>query len=86
MALDAEGGVWVALWGGGAVHRYASDGALTERITVPARQTTACAFDGTTLYITTSRDGLGDEAESGAGAVFAVDAGVEGARPYAFAG
>jgi sugar lactone lactonase YvrE len=54
---------------------------------VPARQTTACAFDdGTTLFITTSRDGLGDEAESGAGAVFAVDVGVEGARPYAFTG
>jgi sugar lactone lactonase YvrE len=87
MALDAEGGVWVALWGGGAVHRYAGDGTLTERIAVPARQTTACAFDdGTTLFITTSRDGLGDEAESGAGAVFAVDVGVEGARPYAFTG
>jgi sugar lactone lactonase YvrE len=87
MALDAEGGVWVALWGGGAVHRYASDGTLTERIEVPARQTTACAFgDGTTMFITTSRDGLGDAAESGAGAVFAVDVGVAGARPYAFAG
>jgi sugar lactone lactonase YvrE len=87
MALDAEGGVWVALWGGGAVHRYASDGTLTERIAVPARQTTACAFDdGTTLFITTSRDGLGNEAESGAGAVFAVDVGVGGARSYAFAG
>ena len=87
MALDAEGGVWVALWGGGAVHRYASDGTLTERITVPAHQTTACTFDGgTTLFITTSRDGLGDQAEPGAGAVFAVDAGVAGARPYTFAG
>ena len=87
MALDAEGGVWVALWRGGAIHRYASDGTLTERIAVPARQTTACAFgDGTTLFITTSRDGLGDAAEPGAGAIFAVDVGVEGARPHAFAG
>jgi len=87
MALDAEGGVWVALWGGGAVHRYAGDGTLTAQIAVPARQTTACTFgDDTTLFITTSRDGLGDQAEPGAGAVFAVDAGVRGARPYAFAG
>jgi sugar lactone lactonase YvrE len=54
---------------------------------VPARQTTACTFDdGATLFITTSRDGLGDAAEPGAGAVFAVDAGVRGGRPYAFAG
>jgi sugar lactone lactonase YvrE len=87
MALDAEGGVWVALWGGGAIHRYAPDGTLTEKITVPAKQTTACTFgEGTTMYITTSRDGLGDSAEPGAGAVFEVDAGVAGARPYAFAG
>jgi sugar lactone lactonase YvrE len=53
----------VALWGGGAVHWYATDGTLTDRITLPARQTTACAFGGTTLYITSSRDGLGDLAE-----------------------
>lgn len=85
MALDAEGGVWVALWGGGAIHRYAPDGTLSERVTVPARQTTACTFGGTTLYITTSREGLGDDAEPGAGAVFAVDVGVTGAPQHAFA-
>jgi sugar lactone lactonase YvrE len=85
MALDVEGGVWVALWGGGAVHRYAADGTLTDRITVPARQTTACAFGGTALYITTSRDGLGDTAEPVAGAIFAADVGVTGAPQHAFA-
>jgi len=85
MALDAEGGVWVALWGGGAVHRYAPDGTLTDRITVPVRQTTACTVGGTTLYITTSRDGLGDTAEPAAGAAFAADIGVAGAAQHAFA-
>jgi sugar lactone lactonase YvrE len=85
MALDAEGGVWVALWGGGAIHRYAPDGTLTDRITVPVRQTTACTFGGTTLYITTSRDGLGDKAEPGAGAVFAAEVGVRGAPQHTFA-
>ena len=42
---------------------------------------TACAFggpDATTLYITTSRDGLGDAAEAEAGAVFAAETGVRG--------
>ena len=88
MAIDEEGGVWVALWGGGAVHRYDEDGTLTERIELPARQVTACAFGGpagTTLYITTSRDGLGDAAEPEAGAVFAAETGVRGATQYAFA-
>src|SRR5437762_1319224 len=28
LALDADEYIWVALWGGGAVHRYAPDGAL----------------------------------------------------------
>lgn len=36
MTIDAQGGLWVALWGGGAVHRYDTDGRLTERIEVGA--------------------------------------------------
>ena len=36
MTIDAEGGLWVALWDGSAVHRYDADGALTEVIEVPA--------------------------------------------------
>jgi sugar lactone lactonase YvrE len=89
MALDADGGVWVALWGGAAVHRYDATGALTDRIELPARQVTACAFggpDGTTLFITTSREGLGSAAEPEAGAVFAAETGVRGAPVYTFAG
>jgi sugar lactone lactonase YvrE len=85
MALDAEGGVWVALWGGGAVHRYDASGALTERIELPAAQVTACTFGGATLYITTSRLGLGEAAEPAAGAVFAAETGVRGAPQHAFA-
>lgn len=83
MAIDAEDGLWVALWGGYGVQRYDRDGRLTARVDLPTKHVTSCAFGGPglgTLFITTSRDGWGDRhAEPQAGSVFAVDAGVRGA-------
>jgi len=87
MALDAEGGLWVALWGGRAVHRYDAAGALTETIRVPVTNPTSCAIggeNGTTLFVTTSRQGLADRDEEGAGRVYSVDIGVTGAPVHAF--
>jgi len=89
MALDEDGGVWIALWGGGAVHRYDRTGQLSDRIELPVRQVTSCTFggpDGSSLYITTSRLGLADRAEPEAGAVFTVETGVRGAVQHRFAG
>jgi sugar lactone lactonase YvrE len=78
LAVDDEGGVWVALWAGGAVRRYAPDGALDEVVPVPAHNVTACCFggdEGRTLFITTARPD---------GRVFVADAGVSGpaAQPF----
>jgi sugar lactone lactonase YvrE len=89
MTLDAEGGLWVALWGGRAVHRYTPDGTLAEVVDVGPAQVTACTFGGPDydrLYITTSRTGLGAAAEPGAGAVYVVEPGVIGGPPLPFAG
>ena len=36
MTVDAEGRLWVALWGAGAVRRYHPDGRLLHTLTVPA--------------------------------------------------
>lgn len=62
MTIDAEGKLWVALWGGYAVARFdPNTGALLEKIKVPAPHVTSCAFGGKnleTLYITT-RTSLG---------------------------
>ena len=78
LAVDAHGGLWVALFGAGAVHRYLPSGALDRTIRLPVSNPTSCTFGGSdlrTLYITTARYGLTDaqlRAEPHAGALFAV--------------
>jgi sugar lactone lactonase YvrE len=84
LCVDDEGYVWVGLWGGGALHRYAPDGRLDTIVRVPAGQVTSCAFGGpgrSTLFITTARTGLTAEAlrlEPLAGGLFVVEPGVSG--------
>lgn len=85
IALDRDGGVWVALWGGGAVHRYGPDGALDAVITLPARNVSACALDpGGRLFITTSAQA--DEDNAAAGALFMAEVGVAALPIGGFAG
>jgi sugar lactone lactonase YvrE len=89
LAIDEEDGLWVALWGGGAVHRYDARGVLSEVVELPVPKVTACAFggpDGRTLYITTSRVGIPEDAYPEAGALFSVAAGVRGADQHPFRG
>lgn len=87
MAIDENDGLWVALWGGGAVNHYDASGRLVETIEVPGiSQVSSCAFGGDVLYITTSRQGMPDDQEPSAGALFAVHTGSRGAVPWEFAG
>lgn len=89
IALDSDGGIWVALWGGGAVHRYRQDGQLDAVIDLPVALVSACAFGGPDLdelYITTSRLGLAHDAPPSAGALFRLQVGVRGLPCSAFAG
>ncbi len=44
LTVDADGDVWVAIYGGGRVHRYSPEGVLREELLVPAAQSTSCAF------------------------------------------
>jgi sugar lactone lactonase YvrE len=87
LAVDAEGGIWVALWGGGAVLRYTPEGSLDMRVELPVSQVTSCCFgdpDLATLYVTSAARGA--ESEPLAGSLFACRPGVRGLPATPFAG
>jgi sugar lactone lactonase YvrE len=89
LCVDADGGVWVALWGGSAVRRYTADGRLDEVVEVPASRVTACTFGGPglrELFITTSAEGADRQDEPLAGALFSVEPGVAGMPALPFTG
>jgi sugar lactone lactonase YvrE len=89
LCVDAEGGVWTALYGGSAVRHYDASGRLADVIEVGAHKVTSCTLGGddlSTLYITTSREDVEPGEDPLAGSLFAAAAGVRGMQPLAFAG
>ncbi|TVT59354.1 SMP-30/gluconolactonase/LRE family protein [Amycolatopsis rhizosphaerae] len=88
MTVDADGRLWIALWGGSAVRCYTPGGRLEEEVPLPVRHVTACTFGGPDLdelYITTSRQGVPGGAEPEAGALFRYRPGVRGLPVLPFA-
>jgi len=92
MTLDAEGGLWVALWGGWSVRRYRPDGSFDLEIKIPASKVSSCVFGGpdfSDLYITTAASGLSEkqlEKQPHAGGLFRCRPGHGGRPPYRFGG
>lgn len=87
MTVDAEGGLWIAHWGGGRISRFTPDGALDRSVALPASQITNVCFAGEGLdrmFVTSAATGV--EHEPQAGALFEVDAGVRGLPPGRFGG
>ena len=85
MCIDAEGMLWIALFGGGCVTRWDPlRGCLLERLALPCRQVTSCCFGGPNLdqlFVTTARremDAAAIKAEPLAGGLFQADVGVKG--------
>lgn len=80
IAVDAEGCVWVGLWDGWGVRRYAPDGSLLMHVAFPCARVTKVAFGGRdlrTIYATTARGGLDRqqlERQPLAGSLFRFDA------------
>lgn len=92
LTVDAEGFIWVALWGGSSVRRYSPQGELERVLGIEAEQVTKPCFGGVDLdelYITSARVGLSAFALSEqrhAGAVMVHRPGVTGRVQHPFAG
>jgi sugar lactone lactonase YvrE len=59
--VDAQGCLWVALWGGWGVRRYSPQGELLDFLRFPCANVTKIAFGGSdlrTVYATSARKGL----------------------------
>ena len=93
MAVDAEGMIWVAHWGGHLVTRWNPEtGRAVGRVELTESNVTSCCFGGRhldELYVTTARAGLGRgdlERQPHAGGLFKVRTGVRGLPAHAFEG
>ena len=89
-AIDAEGFLWSAQWGGSRLVRYAPDGRVDLTIAVPTLQPTCVCFGGPDfdlLFVTTAREHL-DAAtlrrEPNAGDVFVYRTGFRGLPEEAY--
>ncbi|CRK56478.1 Gluconolactonase [Alloactinosynnema sp. L-07] len=84
LTVDADGGIWVALWDGAQVRRYAPDGVLTAVVPMPTSRPTSCAFAGPDLDVLVITTARGADLEAGAGLLHTCEPGVRGvpATPY----
>lgn len=89
MTVDANGDLWVAVWGGSRVVHYAPDGSERGLVRFVASQTSSCAFGGADsrdLYVTSAARGISEDAEPGAGSLFRARPGAVGQAPNSFGG
>jgi sugar lactone lactonase YvrE len=92
LAVDAEGCIWSARWGGWKVVRYAPDGQVMAEIAMPVELPTSCAFGGPNLddlYITSAYVAVPADRRSAqplAGDLFRIRPGVHGLPEPKFQG
>ncbi len=93
MTSDAEGLLWIALWGGAKVTRWdPATGQITAAYPIPALNVTSCIFGGPhlgDLYITSARKGMtaGQLAEyPHSGGLFRIETGTRGLPTFEFGG
>ncbi len=80
-AMDVDGNIWHACYGGSKVIRISPQGEITGTIHLPTRNITCCTFVGTVLFITSAKEAEAEEFPESAryaGNLFRVDVGVRG--------
>ena len=92
LAVDADGFIWAAHWGGWRLTRYAPDGAIERVVQVPVPQPSSCCFGGPDmdiLFVTSASIDLTAAELAKApwsGGVLAMRPGVHGLPDTKFAG
>jgi sugar lactone lactonase YvrE len=92
LTVDSEGCVWVAVWGGWCLERYAPSGELITRIKMPVEYPTCPIFGGPNLdelYVTSAWYALGKERRREqplAGDLFRIEVGIPGIPEPQFVG
>ncbi len=90
LVVDADGLVWVAMWGGGRVVAFTPSGKVERVVELPVSQPTGITFGGpdlNELFVASARDGLSAaelERQPLAGALFRVDVGAVGRPSHRF--
>lgn len=88
--VDAEGCLWVAMWGGGGLLRLSPGGEIIARIPLAVLNPTCPCFGGpdlATLYVTSARFGLpAGRAPAQDGALLALRPGVRGRPEHLWGG
>jgi sugar lactone lactonase YvrE len=75
LCVDADGCLWICMWGGGILLRLDAAGRPFGTVRVPVAQPSSCTFVGAgldTLCVTTAREGLTPAADSADGSLLAV--------------
>jgi D-xylonolactonase len=87
LTVDADGNVWVAMYGAGTVLQFSPQGSLLQEVEVPTLYPTSCAFGGPdldALYVTTSNAAIlrrGEAVSVYDGALLVADVGFQGLNP-----
>ena len=92
MAVDTDGCIWSAQWGGWRISRYDPDGKIERVVKFPVPQVSSCCFGGAdmrTLFVTSATETMSEEdlAKSPlSGSLFAVETPFQGIAEPGFAG
>ena len=89
LTVDADGNLWLAMYGGHEIRCYSAAGGLLERVTVPAASPTSLCFGGddlADLFITTAAGSTLSPDDPDAGRLLCCRPGSRGRPSYAFVG